>query len=133
MNPFIRLKKYIESWNQKEFRNYSLIMGSILMILISIIIFYYYYRITTLNTRIATINKNRITARSLISRYDLVKKQQIEVDAILAKEKDFKISQYFEQLLAKLDLTKNKAQDVDTRSEEVPRWLYRMDIVRNTH
>lgn len=119
MNIFTSLKNYIDAWDQKEFRNYMLIAFGIVIALLALIMFLYYRNIASYRTRMTAINKHRTTARDLVTRYDLVKKLQVGVDVILAKEKDFKISQYFEQLLQKLGLTSNKTQDVETMSEEV--------------
>lgn len=119
MNILASLKNYVDTLDQKEFRNYVLIGFGILIALLGLIVFLYYRNITSLRSRIATVNKHRLATRDLVSRYDLVKKLQVGVDAILAKEKDFKISQYFDQLLQKLGLTNNKTQDVETMSEEV--------------
>jgi hypothetical protein len=119
MSMFTSLKNYIDAWDQKEFRNYTTIAFGIVLLLLASILFLYYRNVSYIRSRTAAINKQRLAVRELVSRYDLVKKQQVGVDAILAKEKDFKISQYFEQLLQKLGLTANKTQDVETMSEEV--------------
>ncbi len=119
MNILTSLKSSIDSWDQKDFRNYILVGFAILIALLGLIVFLYYRNIASLRSRIATVNKHRSATRDLVSRYDLVKKLQVGVDAILAKEKDFKISQYFDQLLQKLNLTNNKTQDVETMSQEV--------------
>lgn len=119
MSMLTSLKNYIDAWDQKEFRNYITIAFGIVLLLLAGILFLYYRNVSYIRSRTAAINKQRTAVRELVSRYDLVKKQQVGVDAILAKEKDFKISQYFEQLLQKLGLTANKTQDVETMSEEV--------------
>lgn len=119
MNILASLKNYIDNWDHKEFRNYTATAFGVFIAILLIIIFFYYRNIASLRSRMTTINKNRLTVRELVTRYDLVKKQQVGVDAILAKEKDFKISQYFDQLLDKLGLKANKTQDVETMSEEV--------------
>ena len=119
MSMFTSLKNYIDAWDQKEFRNYTASAFGIILLLLAIILFLYYRNVSYIRSRTTAINKQRLVVRELVSRYDLVKKQQVGVDAILAKEKDFKISQYFEQLLQKLGLTANKTQDVETMSEEV--------------
>lgn len=119
MSMFTSLKNYIDAWDQKEFRNYTAIAFGIILLLLAVILFLYYRNVSYIRSRTTAINKQRLVVRELVSRYDLVKKQQVGVDAILAKEKDFKISQYFEQLLQKLGLTANKTQDVETMSEEV--------------
>ena len=98
MSMFTSLKNYIDAWDQKEFRNYTTIAFGIVLLLLASILFLYYRNVSYIRSRTAAINKQRLAVRELVSRYDLVKKQQVGVDAILAKEKDFKISQYFEQL-----------------------------------
>lgn len=113
------IQTYIDNLDKKEFRNYLLIFFSVLILLLGLILFQYHRSVNSLKSRMTTINKTRSKVRDLVTRYELVKKQQVEVNAILAKEKDFKINQYFEQLLSKLHLTSYKTQDVETVSEEV--------------
>jgi len=112
------IKQYIEQLDRQEFKRYILILFGILILLVSGIVFLYYRNLRTIRNRIAYINKQRIETRQLIERYDRVKKQQAEVNSLLEKQKDFKISQYFEQLLSRLNIAQNKTQE-ETVPEDV--------------
>jgi Tfp pilus assembly protein PilN len=112
------LKYYLEQLDKEEFKRYMLAFVAIIIVAIASIFFMYYRSIRTAQTRIAYINKQRIEARQVLERYDRVKKQQAEVNSILSKQKDFKIAQYFGQLLNRLNIEQNKTQE-ETVPEDV--------------
>lgn len=55
------------------------------------------------------INELREEVRSILDKGQLVKKEQREIDALIAKEENFKIVGYFEDLLTKQGLNNKKA------------------------
>ena len=119
MTFFLPIKDYLDTLESKDFKRYLLIGFGILLSIIFLLIFNYYRSVSALKTRIASINRRRKEVHAMLERYELVKKQQIEVNNVLAKEKDFKISQYFENLLQKLQISKNKTQDTETLPKDV--------------
>jgi hypothetical protein len=108
---FTQIKDYLDNLESKDFKKYLLIAFSVLVLLIGLLIFQYYRSVSALKARINTINRKRRDIQTMLERYERVKKQQIEVNTILAKEKDFKIAQFFENVLEKLNISKNKMQE----------------------
>lgn len=111
MTFIAKIKEYLDNLESKEFKKYLLIALGIMLMLIGLLIIQYYRSVSTLKARISALNRKRKDVQNMLERYERVKMQQIEVNSVLAKEKDFKISQYFEKLLDKLGISKNKIQE----------------------
>ena len=116
---FLKIKDYLDNLESKDFKKYLLVTFAVLALLIGFLIFQYYRSASALKIKISAINRKRKDVQNMLERYERVKKQQIEVNSILAKEKDFKISQYFENLLEKLNISKNKTQEPETLPKDV--------------
>lgn len=112
------IQQFIERLDEKQFKIYMLSFLGGIALAAGLLIFNYYRSVSSYKTKIIALNKKRKEVSELLTRYELVKKQQKDVDALLSKEKDFKITQYFEKVLAKINATKNQ-KSVDTRSEDV--------------
>lgn len=119
MNFILQIKNYIDNFDAKEFKKYALIAFGTILLLLGFLIFTYYRSASQLKTQISTINKKRKDVQGMLERYARVKKQQVEVDTMLAKDKTFKIAQYFENLLTKLGIGSNKAQEPETVPKDV--------------
>lgn len=119
MNFILAAKNYLDTLDVKEFKKYALIALACIVALLSFLIFSYYRSAAHLKTQISAINKKRKDVQGMLERYERVKKQQIEVNTILAKDKSFKIAQYFENLLTKLGIGSNKAQEPETLPKDV--------------
>jgi hypothetical protein len=115
----LKIKDYLDSFESKEFKKYLLIALAIIALLAGLLMFQYYRSVWALKTKITAINRKRRDVQNMLERYERVKKQQIEVNSILAKEKDFKISQYFENLLERLGISKNLTQPPETLPKDV--------------
>ncbi len=111
MTVLDQIKDYIESLESKHFKQYTLGLCSFLLFASSLLVYRYYSKINTLKKRIATINKKRKEVKDILERYEIVKIQQTEVDTLLAKDKDFKIGGYFNDVIKKLGLQQNKTRD----------------------
>jgi hypothetical protein len=112
MDILHKIQTYLDSLEEKRF--YQYLMGSIAVILLLIagILFQYYRKVSYLKSEINRINEERANIRTILEKALLVKKEQKEIDAILAKDENFKIAGYFEDLLSKLGLADKKASDV---------------------
>jgi hypothetical protein len=119
MNILLTFKNYLDTLDTKDFKKYALIALGALLLLLGFIFFMYYRSAAELKSKITVINKKRKDVQNMLERYERVKKQQIEVNTILAKDKTFKIAQYFENLLMKLDIGINKAQEPETVPKDV--------------
>ena len=118
MNFILSIKNYIDNLDAKEFKKYALSALAVVLLLLGLLIFNYYRSAGQLKAKISTINKKRKDVQNMLERYERVKKQQIEVNTILAKDKSFKIAQYFENLLTKVgNIT--KAQEPETVPKDV--------------
>lgn len=119
MNILIQLQKKLEGLDNKQFMMYiiSFLTG---IILLSCIIMYRYYSSTRqLQKHIAFINTKRTEVKEILERYESVKKQQTEVNELLAKDKDFVIAGYFTNLIKILAIEKNKTREPETSSEDL--------------
>ena len=82
-----------------------------------LIMFLYYRSVSSLKAEIAQINETRKQARLILDKGQIVKKEQREIDAIIAKNEDFKIGAFFQDLLAKLGLSNKKDASEVTSNE----------------
>ncbi|MBI2775546.1 hypothetical protein HYX58_06055 [Candidatus Dependentiae bacterium] len=117
MEFFKRLQITIDSIDEKQFRYYVLAAFGVIFLIAGIIVYRYYSTLGTLRKKTIEINRKREQVSELLGRYEMVKKQQAEVDAILAKDKDFKIGGYFNDLVLKFGLASNKTREPETSRE----------------
>jgi len=107
-----KLRLSMEGLERKDFYKYMTIVLGIVIILISLFVFWYYRKVNFLMMQIEDINEVREQrVRDVLRRMDSVKKQRGHVNAILKKEKDFKIAGYFKELVTKHHLSDNKVED----------------------
>lgn len=116
MTALDQIRHYIEDLTTKQFKQYFLIIITGLFFVSSIIIYRYYRNIHNLKNRIDLINKNRIEVQNILERFEIVKRQKTEVDTLLAKDKEFKINDYFNKISI-ADMYKTR--DPDISSEEL--------------
>jgi len=84
-----------------------LILFLVLVLVMGFFVFRFYRNVNYYQSRIDEINEVREdTVRDILDRSKDVEKRRKEVNAILAKEEDFKIIEYFTKLLQKLGLGK---------------------------
>jgi hypothetical protein len=117
MEFFKRLQNTIEAIDEKHFRYYVLGAFGFIFLIAGGIIYRYYSSLSKLKKQAIEINRKRAEVSELLGRYELVKKQQAEVDAVLAKDKDFKIGGYFNDLVNKFNLAGNKTREPETSRE----------------
>jgi hypothetical protein len=111
------VQKQIESLDERTFLYWvSGFFGALFFI--CLLLFYYYYSsIARFKERSRMLNASRTEVRGILERYEMVKKQQAEVDALLAKDKDFKIGGYFNEVVNRFGLEKNKTREPETSRE----------------
>ncbi len=88
-------------------RNFYLILGTIMSataLICSIILYRHYGHVTSLQTQLRRLNKDRGEARELLSKDLQIKKQRTVVEEMLQKNKNFKLMQYFDTTINKLNL-----------------------------
>lgn len=80
------------------------------------LMFQYYRTIGSLKKQINAINETRQEVRILLDKAQHVKKEQKEVDELIAQDPNFKIAGYFEDVLNKLGLASKKASKLEVTS-----------------
>jgi uncharacterized membrane protein YhiD involved in acid resistance len=100
------IKNFIQELDRKEFKRYMMIGFAIFCVLIGLLIFMQKRKISNLESKLRRINQQRDEVRSILQEHALINQQRAAVDAILAKDKNFKITQYFDNLVKELGLTR---------------------------
>ncbi len=107
-----RLRLAIEGFERKDFYKYLIIIMTLVVLFMGLTIYWHYSSMGDLRTRINDVNDTREKqVRSLLKRMNNVKQQRGRVKDILAKEQNFKIAGYFNDLLTQQGL-------LDYRTEE---------------
>ena len=104
-----KMYAYISGLEEKRFYQYTIGVLCFIALLMFAVIFQYYRNINFLKSEISRVNESREEVRTILDKGQLVKKEQKEIDATIAKDENFKIIQYFEDLLGKLGLSNKKA------------------------
>jgi septal ring factor EnvC (AmiA/AmiB activator) len=104
---FDALSNYLENLDQKNFNKYLLIYLGVLLTLSLASVYYYYNTIKYWKKQTNEINATRDEIKVIVDRDELVQKQREEVNALLSEMPDFKIGEYFNDLISKLGLTQN--------------------------
>lgn len=112
-----KIQNFFSNLDQQQFRNYIAVLLLALFALSGILVYRYYSQTSYLKRRIAATNRKRLEVKELLTRYEIVKRQQADVDALLAKDKDFKIAGYFTDVVNKLGLAGNKTREPETSAE----------------
>lgn len=114
-----KISTFIQDLEEREFYKYLWIFLGILMLTISFMIFRYYRNTSYYVDVIEEINIQRSDqVRDVLKRFEIIKIQRQEIDELLKKEEDFKISGYFEDLLKSLNISakeKKATQNVTTK------------------
>ena len=122
------LQNFINKLESQDFYKYLFATLALVFFLIFGIIFQFYRSKSTLLEKIDTINEQREITQRILGKYQHVKKQQKDVDAMLAQNEGFKIGGYFKTLLTELNLKDNKT--VGDHSHIDHRNNYRENILR---
>jgi cell division protein YceG involved in septum cleavage len=106
-----KVQTYFNSIEEKRFYQYLIGLIAIIVLVTAGIVFQYYRSVRSLKREITRINEERQEIRTLLEKAQIVKREQKEIDAILAKDENFKIAGYFEDIVGKLGLANKKASD----------------------
>jgi predicted PurR-regulated permease PerM len=119
-----KITNYIDSLNtKKRYLLIGIFIGAVFL-LHGIIIFWHYSSIQQLTNQIDEINEQREErVQDIVTRTNHVRKQREEVDALLAKDPDFKLGGYINDLLAELRLTNNKESEATSQTEREEKYL----------
>lgn len=119
MKLFSQIQTYLDSLEIKRFYQFIAILIGIVLLACFGVLFQYYRSISYLKSEIGKLNEQRENIRLILDKAQQVKTEQKEIDAILAKDENFKIAGYFEDLLGQLGLSdKKSAIEVSTPARE---------------
>ncbi len=100
-----RLRERLEKYDQKEFIRYTAIYLGILTLFATAIITRYYFKSYSLYKTMKKVNGLREEVKTILERYERVKKQREDVDALLEKNEDFILPEYLERLRSEMHLS----------------------------
>lgn len=119
MELFDKMQAYINSIDQKRFFQYIIGLLSVIVVALALLFFNYYRIVRGLKTEAITINELREEEQTILDKAAQIKKDQKEIDAILAQDENFKIAGYFKELIEKLGLAqKISSTEVTPASQE---------------
>ncbi len=119
MELFDKIQSYLNTLETKRLYQYiGGLLGFISLIMFAVI-FQYYRTVSSLKSEIISINESREEIRTILDKGQQVKKEQKEIDAILAQDENFKIKGNFGDLIEKLGLSNKKISiEVSSRARE---------------
>ena len=99
-----RLKELALPLETSEFyRNLAIFLGSLILITVGII--YYHHSATSeLRSSLQRIHKTQQEARQILERLKVVKKRQEEVDTVLEEDRNFKLKNFYDETIQRLNL-----------------------------
>lgn len=125
------IQNFFDSLSNKQFYQYLAgFFGALILIIISILV-YYYYATSSQQEQLQDINDMRKEVEGLLSKMQQVERKRTEVKKMLSENADFKIAEYWEDLLNKLNLTNKQAQKATVEKAEFED-VYQEDILRPT-
>lgn len=98
------IRTFLESKSQKEFLTYILIAASVVVVLAAAIIWWSHVSIGSAQEMIADINSQREQVKKILTKHKYLEKEERELNEFMAKNPDFTIVGYIEQLLNQFGL-----------------------------
>lgn len=113
------LKNFLRDLDSRAFNRFCALFFAVVVGLICLVFFYYYHAASDFERKMRRVNQQREEARAILQEHALVQKQRVEVDAILAKDRNFTIAQYFLSIVAELGLTKDMSKEPSTTQSDL--------------
>jgi len=106
-------------------KKFSYILFSIIALITLLFGMITYIHITSINSlkkEMIKVNNERMQTKNILEQNELLKKQQKDVEELIAQNKQFKLKDYFEKTLEKLNIKNNmKAPTITTEPLELLR------------
>lgn len=119
MNVLEKITHLLLSKEQEDFYKYvgGYLIG--LFIACSIIVGYYFSAASGLKTSLNSLYKTQQESRHLLEKVKVIEKQKDSVDTLLDTEKNFKIKNYFDELVRTLNLAPHQRKEAEVTEEEI--------------
>jgi CHASE3 domain sensor protein len=111
-----KMQAYLNSLDQRRFYQYLIGFLSVVFVLILLLLFQYYRSISSLQDEALEVNRLRKKAQKILTEVQKIQRDKKEIDAIIAKDKGFKIAGYFEDLISRLGLAQKKSSALEVSS-----------------
>jgi uncharacterized protein YneF (UPF0154 family) len=109
MKYFDKLKAKLDTLDEKQLYTYVLGLLGTLLLLTLLVMFYYYRSARSIKRQLKDLNTIRSTqVRQILTKAERLQKQKEKLDALLAEKPDFKLTEYLEEVLSKLNLSERK-------------------------
>lgn len=105
MLGFEKVRNYIKNLDQPEGYRFTGMIFGMVILLITIILFMYYRSVGQLKRQLIAVNKQREEVRSILEKHHLILEQQAHVNELLAQDKNFRLKDFFMNMLQSLQLT----------------------------
>ena len=105
------LSAFLDSLDLRDFYKYIAITLGITLLLVSFTVYRFYSNVGYYKKQIQSISNQREEIQELLEKAALIKEQKKEVNNILEAEPNFKIAGYFDNVLARLQLTSKKDKE----------------------
>ncbi|MFT6765730.1 MAG: hypothetical protein ACJAZS_000618, partial [Alteromonas naphthalenivorans] len=100
-----KVRSTFSSFDTSEFYRNSMLFVGFAVLVTTGSMWFYYTRTRRLQGVLKEVYKQELVAKELLERLKNVQKQSSEVNTLLEKDKNFKIKNFFEDTLRKLQLT----------------------------
>lgn len=112
-----KIRGRLSSFDTSEFyRNSTLFIG-LMAFIITGCMWFYFTRTRRLQGALREVYKQELEAKDLLERLKNVKKQSDEINALLEQDKNFRIKNFFEDTLKRLNLSGNLRGEARTTEE----------------
>ncbi|MDP3788643.1 MAG: hypothetical protein Q8Q60_05015 [Candidatus Chromulinivorax sp.] len=99
------IKDYIQGLNQKEIVRIVVAYIVVFAFLIGFLLYKHFNALDAAEQKTRLLNKARKDIQIILTEYDYIKNKKSEVDALLAKDKNFYIQKYCQDTLSDVNLT----------------------------
>ena len=124
MNIFEKIHTYLYELDTESFyKNIGIFLGGnvILMFLLG---YFYMTSMITLRQALQDTYKKQTETQNLLGRLTKVQKHSEEINSILAQEPNFRIKNFYDDTLKKLNLESKQQRDADVSEEDVLKGKY---------
>lgn len=112
------IRLFVQSLEQKAFYQYAAGLLGVIALLSGLLVYRHYRTMSALRQSAKVLNHQRYQAQKLLTKRELVHRQQDAVDSLLEKDPAFKIREYFEKLIEQLNV-KEFAREITAAESEI--------------
>lgn len=124
MKIFQKLHIYLLSLDTPDFYKKAGIFLAANTVIAGLCIYFFLSTMSTMKSSLQDIYKKELESNNLLDRLAKVKKQSEEINSILEQEPNFRIKNFYEDTLKKLNLESKQPREADVAEEEVLKGRY---------